>query len=84
MPLLDPLLKEILICPHCHGELEEREEQATLRCLQCGLGYAVRDGIPNMLIEEANKPPGFTGFDEPNGAAASAETSSADASAGTA
>ena len=59
MPLLDPLLKEILICPHCRGELEEREAEAMLRCLSCGLGFPVRDGIPVMLIDEADKPEGF-------------------------
>ncbi len=60
MPLLDPQLKEILICPHCHGELEELEERALLRCLNCGLGFGVADGLPNMLIDEAEQPEGFS------------------------
>lgn len=59
MPLLDPQLKEILICPHCHGELEEEEPRAMLRCRGCGLGYSVADGFPNMLIDEAEQPAGF-------------------------
>jgi len=56
MPLIDAQLKEMLICPSCHGELAEDEAQSKLRCLQCGLAYPVRDGIPVMLIEEAEKP----------------------------
>lgn len=59
MPLLDPLLKEILVCPNCRGELEEREAESKLRCTQCKLLYPVRDGIPVMLIDEAEKPEDF-------------------------
>jgi uncharacterized protein YbaR (Trm112 family) len=59
MPLLDPQLKEILICPHCHSDLEEDEPQAKLRCTGCGLAFPVRDGIPVMLIDEAEKPEDF-------------------------
>ncbi|MGH9051562.1 MAG: Trm112 family protein [Acidimicrobiia bacterium] len=57
-------LMSILVCPDCHGDLEERpasgEESGrgdtVLVCLQCGLHYPVRDGIPVMLIEEAFRP----------------------------
>ncbi|MDP8959510.1 MAG: Trm112 family protein [Actinomycetota bacterium] len=47
---------EILVCPACHGELEEREQDQVLVCLRCGLHYPIRDGIPVMLIEEAYRP----------------------------
>jgi hypothetical protein len=56
MPLIDPQLKEILVCPQCHGDLLEDEAQSKLRCQGCGLAYPVRDGIPVMLIDEAEKP----------------------------
>ncbi len=59
MPLLDPLLKEILVCPNCRGELEELEAESKLRCQSCGLVYPVNNGIPVMLIDEAEKPEGF-------------------------
>ena len=59
MPLLDDLLKEILVCPNCHGALEEDEPALRLRCTQCKLAYPVRDGIPVMLIDEADKPENF-------------------------
>lgn len=50
---IDPKLKELLVCPQCHGELEEREHPHELECLQCRVAYPVRDGLPVMLIEEA-------------------------------
>ncbi|MCS6859669.1 MAG: Trm112 family protein [Abditibacteriales bacterium] len=57
MPLIDPKLMEILVCPDCHGDLEEWEAQQRLVCQKCGKRYPVRDGIPVMLIEEAELPP---------------------------
>ena len=50
---LDRDLLDILVCPSCHGPLEERQDPHSLVCLECGLIYPVRDGIPIMLIEEA-------------------------------
>jgi hypothetical protein len=64
MPLLDPLLKEILVCPNCRGELQELEAESKLRCQSCGLVYPVNDGIPVMLIDEAEKPEGFVPQEE--------------------
>ncbi len=55
MPLIDPELKKMLVCPKCHGELQEDEAAVRLRCDECGLAYPVRDGFPVMLIEEAEK-----------------------------
>lgn len=46
-------LLEILVCPKCRGELEYREQESALLCPSCKLRYAVRDGIPIMLIDEA-------------------------------
>ena len=54
MPLDDKLL-EILACPKCKGELEHvlRSDEEALLCGRCKLRYAVEDGIPIMLIDEA-------------------------------
>ena len=53
MPLAPDLLA-ILVCPKCKGALEHRTVPAeTLVCHACALVYAVDDGIPVMLIEEA-------------------------------
>lgn len=47
-------LIEILVCPKCKGELEYRTAPAEeLVCHACHLRYAVDDGIPIMLIDEA-------------------------------
>jgi uncharacterized protein YbaR (Trm112 family) len=47
-------LLEILVCPKCKGDLEHRLAPAEeLVCHACRLRYAVDDGIPIMLIDEA-------------------------------
>lgn len=47
-------LLEILVCPKCKDELEYRTEPSEeLACHKCRLIYAVEDGIPIMLIDEA-------------------------------
>jgi len=47
-------LLDILVCPKCKGDLEYRTAPAEeLVCNACRLRYAVDDGIPVMLIDEA-------------------------------
>jgi len=48
-------LLEILVCPKCKGELEHKrdDDSEQLVCQACRLIYAVDDGIPIMLIDEA-------------------------------
>ena len=53
---VDKELLEILVCPSCHGEIEYRQDEEVIVCTKCGLRYPVRDDIPVMLIEEAEKP----------------------------
>jgi uncharacterized protein len=51
---LSPDLLKILVCPKCKGALEYNTEPAeVLICRSCQLVYAVQDGIPVMLIDEA-------------------------------
>lgn len=50
---LDEELLDILVCPECKGELEYREEDEELLCHECRLRYGIDDGIPVMLVEEA-------------------------------
>lgn len=50
---LDDELLDILVCPKCKGELEYREDDEELRCHDCRLRYEIDDGIPVMLVEEA-------------------------------
>ena len=46
-------LLNILACPKCKGEVHLADEKDALVCESCRLRYAVRDGIPIMLISEA-------------------------------
>jgi len=50
---LAPDRREILVCSKCNGDLEYRTQPESLVCHRCRLVYAVEDGIPIMLIEEA-------------------------------
>jgi uncharacterized protein len=49
--MIDKELLEILACPACKGEVELKEEKIV--CKKCKKKYPVRDGIPVMLIDEA-------------------------------
>lgn len=59
-PDLDPRLLDLLVCPLTRGPL--RWERSTQRLVSeaAGLAYPVRDGVPVMLVEEAEPwpPPG--------------------------
>jgi uncharacterized protein YbaR (Trm112 family) len=50
---LDPLLLEILACPEDKGPLWYLADEDTLYNPRLKRRYAVRDGIPDMLIEDA-------------------------------
>lgn len=51
--MLDRELLSILVCPRCKGELRHEESPPSLVCAACRLRYPVRDGIPILLIDEA-------------------------------
>jgi uncharacterized protein YbaR (Trm112 family) len=53
---VDPELLEILVCPNDRGEVTYIEADEVIVCGSCGYRYPVRDGIPVMLIDEAEKP----------------------------
>ena len=54
---IDQRLLDILVCPNCHGEVEYLESKEAIVCRgECKYRYQVRDGIPVMLIDEAEKP----------------------------
>jgi len=53
--VIDPKLLEILACPACKTEVTL--EQDRLLCVRCGRRYPIRDGIPVMLIDEAEPGP---------------------------
>ncbi len=47
-------LLEILACPQCKGALQLQGEEGLL-CEKCSLLYEIRDDIPIMLIDQAQK-----------------------------
>lgn len=51
--MLSQELKEILRCPKCRGPLEELPAPEGLHCAACRLLYPIVEGIPNMLVDEA-------------------------------
>ncbi len=53
--MLPKELLKILACPACKGGLTQLEDESRLFCSPCGLKFPVRDGIPVMLLDEAEK-----------------------------
>jgi uncharacterized protein YbaR (Trm112 family) len=54
--VLDPELLEILACPADVKPLTQEGDR--LVCAGCGRRYPIRDGIPVLLIDEAELPSG--------------------------
>ncbi len=52
MPISAKLLN-IMACPKCKGDLRLNPQNDGLICDCCALMYKIKDGIPEMLIEEA-------------------------------
>lgn len=48
-------LLEILACPKCKGDIRLNEARDGLICDSCKLLYHIKDDIPVMLIDEAEK-----------------------------
>lgn len=55
MSLINPKLAAILVCPVDHGSLTEHEDASTLVCDSCGRTYPVQNGIPIMLVPDAEE-----------------------------
>ena len=51
--MIDQELLDILACPACKTPI--RLENDRLICDNCGRRYPIRDGIPVMLIDEAEQ-----------------------------
>ena len=54
---MDPKLLDILVCPICKGPLAYNKLKQELICKPDRLAYAIKDGIPVMLEDEARKLP---------------------------
>lgn len=56
MNQINQQLLEILACPACKSKVNLESNWIVCSNSQCGLRYPIREGIPVMLIEEAEKP----------------------------
>lgn len=65
---IDPELLELLACPsedHAPLQLREQNGGSVLVCTVCASVYPIRDGIPVLLMDDAE--PGPNGFGVPAG-----------------
>ncbi len=53
---IDAGLLAILACPECKAPVKLAGEKLICQNPQCALRYPIREGIPVMLKEEAEKP----------------------------
>ena len=51
--MIDKELLDILACPACKAAVQLRDGK--ICCAGCGNKYPIREGIPVMLIEEAER-----------------------------
>jgi uncharacterized protein YbaR (Trm112 family) len=51
--MIDKELLAILACPACKADVELKGNKIV--CTKCRLKYPIKDGIPIMLIDEAEK-----------------------------
>lgn len=49
--MINKELLDILACPSCKGDVKLEENKIV--CKKCAKKYPIRDGIPIMLIDEA-------------------------------
>jgi len=52
---LSKKLLDVLVCPKCRGNLSYKEAKSRLNCKKCKLAYRIENGIPIMLVEEAER-----------------------------
>ncbi|MBF0584351.1 MAG: Trm112 family protein [Magnetococcales bacterium] len=52
---MDRELLALLVCPQCKGELVLDRDAAELVCKADRLAFAIREGIPVMLVDEARR-----------------------------
>ncbi len=50
----------LLVCPM--GKVPLTHEGDHLVCTHCGTRFSIKDEIPNMIVEEAELPPGCSGL----------------------
>lgn len=51
--MIDPELRAILVCPVDHALLRDDVATSRLICAECDRRYPVVDGVPVMLVDQA-------------------------------
>lgn len=51
--MIDKELLAILACPACKADVELKEDKIV--CVQCGKKYPIKDGVPVMLVDQAEE-----------------------------
>ncbi len=46
-------LTEVIVCPRCRGNLSWLDRRSALLCQRCCLLYRTQQGIPVMIVAEA-------------------------------
>lgn len=59
--MVDKRLLDLLVCPACRTKVVLEGERLVCQNGACGLRYPVRDDIPIMLVQEAERPQPGTG-----------------------
>jgi hypothetical protein len=54
--MIDAKLLDILVCPACKTKILLEGDRLVCQNASCGLRYPIRDGIPILLVPEAEKP----------------------------
>ncbi len=56
-PPLDPEFLALLCCPACPDRPPVRldEKTAHLLCDRCGRAYPIRDGLPSLIVDDAEE-----------------------------
>lgn len=53
--MIDKRLLDILACPACQADVKEKDGKIVCMNTKCALKYPIREGIPVMLVDEAEK-----------------------------
>jgi uncharacterized protein YbaR (Trm112 family) len=55
---MEPINSDLFICPQCKGALQPGPQGSErLDCQNCPLSYPLRDGVPALVINQANARP---------------------------
>ncbi|MBF0570392.1 MAG: Trm112 family protein [Candidatus Omnitrophica bacterium] len=49
--MIDKKLLALLVCPACQGEVQVKNNKIV--CIQCLRSYPIVDGIPVLLVDQA-------------------------------